>query len=1394
MNAPLPPNRVCRILLVEFCLGLAMLPTSAATAVENPVLAGRRLALQLDGATGAPTEIRIDGQPVTLPVASPVPFDIRQEADWLIGPRKVASRLIGFERRSEREGTARVAVGDWELRLHYSVDAQLPAFQRSFTIVWNGTAPTKLKGFWCDTPRLATGPESAYFAPGSFPPQHRAAGDFQAGTQRTFSHSPAPLIVQLTPGRSLVWLTDELAPTADRGSVAVREEERGLRVTQSFNIQARMKPGDAQNVGVLHFWAVEGDGEAALRSIPAWMRAHGHRPPADRPDWFRDAVIYSFHPGGTIGSQFRDLGGFTASLPLLDRIAALGATAIWVMPIEDAAVYHPRDYYKFQPGLGTADEYKALVARAHALGLHVLQDCVPHGGRNDYPRAKEHPEWLAYEEDGSTLDYWCYDFNWPTWRQYMADVARHYVRQFDVDGYRVDAVGGSRIPNWNPDIPYARASHAQLQGGLNMLRSLRGAVKELKPAEGGLLAEVQGSVYGAVSDAIYDFGLCYNVLHDLRRSPPELAVPRLRRWLHEQQYAETPDLLRLRHVESHDSLRAQLWYGVEPHRALLALTAWIHGIPLVYHEMEEGHSDVDRRIFAIRKAVAELRRGDADYLAVETPPQVFACLRTLDNQAAVVLINLGPKAIEAQARVPRAALPAALRETVSVGDLWQGRPVTAKSDAAAGLTLPVALPPFGFTVYALRAKGPLPEIAVPTPAAKAKSAPASAAAPPEGALELAGQSWRAWIGRQSGLLERFDADKRTVLGPADLHGGPMLAAGADRPQFDEQPGRVVARRKFGPATLVATYSATPDALHVKLDWQPPQQAAPTGPASPLALYLPVVDARRWSVQTAEGLLTDEYRVRHLPTDGVIGSIYWRPQGTNVLWDSLLQPLSPNPGEAVLGAEAAGGCVTVQLDNGLPARVAWLERLGERRELGLRAAWQDPAAPLGSSAAALNLTIRPEAFRPPQPAAGPLRPAAGGWEFENDHYVLRLSRSGTIVGLSGKGASPVAAISASDLYTDRGFGDKKLRYRAWDDVEAGSRIWRVGNDWHLRFEGRLRASNRFDLLRRRVDFFYEYVVGSGASFQMTCGIHPHEPPAEDHAFLGLLLTLPSLERFTYRHAGQTVHSGTTAGAKGRTWQARAQQGPWPDDVELLGGGGTLLRLTELKADGTAPLANLFVDGQNFFLTWFDGPVGASPPVGPRWLSAVVTVGRAAPAAISAAAAVPSFAGHAELLRDPGFEAQDAFRLVSLRTGQPLGATEVPAAWTPPPSGRLVREPVAAGRTAAEVRNTTGGYELWRQTLPSGRFAPGTRWRLSARVKGDAIVAGNAPWKVGVLRFAVDTGRTQYVSSPALSGTFDWKTTQVEWTVPENVRSLRVEVGLNGAQGTLWIDEVRLEKVD
>jgi alpha-glucosidase len=64
----------------------------------------------------------------------------------------------------------------------------------------------------------------------------------------------------------------------------------------------------------------------------------------------------------------------------LDHIAALGADGIWISPFFKSPMkdfgYDVSDYCDVDPMFGTLDDFKALVARAHALGLKVMIDQV----------------------------------------------------------------------------------------------------------------------------------------------------------------------------------------------------------------------------------------------------------------------------------------------------------------------------------------------------------------------------------------------------------------------------------------------------------------------------------------------------------------------------------------------------------------------------------------------------------------------------------------------------------------------------------------------------------------------------------------------------------------------------------------------------------------------------------------------------------------------------------------------------------------------------------------------------------------------------------------------------------------------------------------------------------
>ena len=80
-------------------------------------------------------------------------------------------------------------------------------------------------------------------------------------------------------------------------------------------------------------------------------------------------------PGGIHGG---DLAGIEARLPYLKH---LGITAIWMTPVamnvpESYHGYWIQDLMRVDPRLGTMDDLRRLIRRAHALGIRVYLDIV----------------------------------------------------------------------------------------------------------------------------------------------------------------------------------------------------------------------------------------------------------------------------------------------------------------------------------------------------------------------------------------------------------------------------------------------------------------------------------------------------------------------------------------------------------------------------------------------------------------------------------------------------------------------------------------------------------------------------------------------------------------------------------------------------------------------------------------------------------------------------------------------------------------------------------------------------------------------------------------------------------------------------------------------------------
>ena len=624
---------------------------------EGTVFGDCRLSVTFASADGWPSAVSVEGERVMVrdgEYAAPFALNVKK-ADLAKALPK--PKFMGVTRIGEDSARADYRVGDWRFAVMVKLFPVERMVRRQFAFAWDGASPTgRLDGVWASGGKvLCSAAKGRYFLPGCWPLVHYEV-PFHDGWRQSVgggrSGGPAPLVGEGGGRWSVLACLDETADHADRGETVVRTRKDGFSVSTDYQTCGRMPKGVEQTVGDAWYAFTDGDAEAALRAMPKWFERVGQTIPPDRAKWLRDAVLYSTHPRGSGDENMMDKGGFKAAADYLPVLKGLGVNTIWLRPVEDESCYVPRDYYSLQKGIGSAADFRAYVDRAHALGIRVIRDAVIHGGRSDArnPRAITHPEWVGRYEDGSVADFWCFDFNWPTWVDYMGEFIRHDTAYYALDGWRLDAPSGSRHPNWNPEIPYARASFAQLKGAKTQVANIRRQARAARPgADAATLTESHLSAFATIADSIYDeWCLAERFGNAILCDGAAKAVKDMRRWFHEQQLAFVPDTINMRYVDNHDTITALNRLGRAPATAMMALMSWTTGFPQILNETEDGAFEQFRGIFRTRAALDELRNGTADYLSPETPDGVFACIRESAVGKSVVLVNFNPTPVRTE--------------------------------------------------------------------------------------------------------------------------------------------------------------------------------------------------------------------------------------------------------------------------------------------------------------------------------------------------------------------------------------------------------------------------------------------------------------------------------------------------------------------------------------------------------------------------------------------------------------------------------------------------------------------------------------------------------------------------------------------------------------------------
>ncbi len=165
--------------------------------------------------------------------------------------------------------------------------------------------------------------------------------------------------------------------------------------------------------------------------------------------WWRDSVGYIIYPESFSDGNNDGIGDLIGIKNKLPYLSELGINLIWICPIFASPMvdngYDVSDFYSINPRYGTMEDFSALIAKAHELGIKVILDLTINHTSDEHPwfqmaikdkNSKEHGYYFfkkGKKVDGTIVppNNWAGFFGGSVWEKVPGSEDEYYFHIFD---------------------------------------------------------------------------------------------------------------------------------------------------------------------------------------------------------------------------------------------------------------------------------------------------------------------------------------------------------------------------------------------------------------------------------------------------------------------------------------------------------------------------------------------------------------------------------------------------------------------------------------------------------------------------------------------------------------------------------------------------------------------------------------------------------------------------------------------------------------------------------------------------------------------------------------------------------------------------------------------------